>query len=363
MIILTDHEDLPDLPSSILGFVVEIASLAAPLPRPPRVLVIDIDLGDTAALGKVSAVLKGLPRETIKVFAIDAKSRRQELQANSLGANMTVNRPINELALARVIEKQIHSDRNTPPSSRAVVGNAAQALADAFEMITQNSDIDIDRISQSGAEIADTVGSLGVEDWLTTVRIYHQSTFQHILLVTGIAVGFAKATGMSFEDTVKLANAGLLHDIGKVDIPAEILNKPGQLTPDEFEIVRKHPLIGYQMLAAQGGLPVDVLHAVRHHHEFLDGTGYPDGLAGKEIPDLTRILTVCDIMGALLERRPYKEPYSLKKAFGILMGLADAGKVEKALVMALARSMDTAKPMMGHPAIVARASLTPLYIT
>jgi HD-GYP domain-containing protein (c-di-GMP phosphodiesterase class II) len=362
MIILTDRTDLPDLPSSILGFFVEIVSLSDGLPRQPRMLVIDIDLGSMDAMAKLSAQLKTLSRDTIKVFAIDAKSRRQELQANALGASMTIARPLNELSLARILEKQVRGD-DRPPSSQSAVKNAAQALATAFEMITQNAEVDLDQISQSGAEIADTVGTLGVEDWLTTVRIYHQSTFQHILLVTGIVVGFAQTTGMSNQDTFKLATAGLLHDIGKVNIPADILNKPGQLSPEEFEIVRTHPVIGHQMLKAQPGVSPDILHAVRHHHEFLDGTGYPDGLAGKEIPDLTRILTVCDIMGALLERRTYKEPYSLKRAFEILLGLADAGKVEKALVMALARSVDTAKPTVSHPAIVARASLIPLYIT
>ena len=182
--------------------------------------------------------------------------------------------------------------------------------------------------------------NIGVNEWLSTVRAYHHTTFQHILIVTGLACSFATAMGMRRGDIEKLTIAGLLHDIGKVDIPAAILDKPGKLTPEEFDVIRTHPLAGYRFLSRQGGIDEDVLDAILHHHEFLNGTGYPDGLSGDQIRDLTRILTVCDIMGALLERRSYKEPFSVTESLSILLQMANDGKVEKVLVHALSRTLE-----------------------
>ncbi len=96
-------------------------------------------------------------------------------------------------------------------------------------------------------------------------------------------------------DSYRLTKAALLHDVGKTKIPLSILNKPGRLTDDEMAVMRTHAALGYDMLE-HGGFSRKCCMVVRSHHEMLDGSGYPDGLRAPEIPDLVRLVTICDIL-------------------------------------------------------------------
>ncbi len=126
--------------------------------------------------------------------------------------------------------------------------------------------------------------------------------------------------------------AATLHDIGKARIPLAILDKPGKLDPTEEATMRLHPVHGYEALKAIDGIVPEVLDAIRHHHEYLDGTGYPDHLSADQIPDIVRLLTVADIFAALIEARPYRPPMARAKAYGIVCEME--GKLEPALVRA-----------------------------
>jgi len=108
--------------------------------------------------------------------------------------------------------------------------------------------------------------------------------------------------------------AALLHDVGKVKVPKEILNKPGALTPEERAVVEQHTIDGERMLERVGGLLGRVGHLVRSCHERWDGAGYPDGLAGKEIPLVSRIVCACDALSAMTTDRPYRRALPLESA-------------------------------------------------
>ncbi len=113
----------------------------------------------------------------------------------------------------------------------------------------------------------------------------------------------------------------MLHDIGKARIPVEVLEKPSALTSDEMALMSKHPEYGLQALNGMAGLKKELVEIVLHHHEYLDGSGYPHGLRGSEISDPVRIVTICDIFGALLERRAYKPPLPPETAYQILLDM------------------------------------------
>ncbi len=115
-----------------------------------------------------------------------------------------------------------------------------------------------------------------MREWLTTVGRHHTDSYRHCLFVTGFAVAFAQHLGMREDDQRRVARAALLHDVGKAFIPVAILDKPGKLTGEEMIEIRQHPRLGYDALAAEGSFPPEMLDVVLHHHEFLDGTGYPD---------------------------------------------------------------------------------------
>lgn len=111
--------------------------------------------------------------------------------------------------------------------------------------------------------------------------------------------------------------AGLLHDVGKIGIPEEILCKPGRLTAEEFEVIKQHPRMGYEILKPIASLGV-ILDGILSHHEYPDGSGYPNGLAGEDIPLVARIIHVADTFDALTSTRSYRQAFSIEKAFEII---------------------------------------------
>jgi putative nucleotidyltransferase with HDIG domain len=127
--------------------------------------------------------------------------------------------------------------------------------------------------------------------------------------VAKLAVQLATRLGIKGNDLVILEHGALLHDIGKMGIPDVILMKPGPLTDEEWVTMRKHPEIGCEIVGHIDFLQ-DALPIIRHHHEHFDGSGYPDGLQGKEIPILARIFAVADSFDAQTSKRPYKKVHS-----------------------------------------------------
>src|SRR5262249_40392938 len=127
----------------------------------------------------------------------------------------------------------------------------------------------------------------------------------HAARVTTYALALAAQVGIPEGEREVLHRGSLLHDIGKISIPDAILNKPGPLTADEYEVIKQHPVEGQRIIQPLDSLR-DVIPLVRWHHERPDGRGYPDGLAGDAIPFLVRILSVADVYDALTSPRPYR---------------------------------------------------------
>src|ERR1700704_4638346 len=161
---------------------------------------------------------------------------------------------------------------------------------------------------------------------------YHTDSYRHCLFVTGFAVAFAQHLGMREDDQRRLVRAALLHDVGKAFVPVAILDKPGKLTDEETRVIRMHPRLGYDALAAEGGFPPEMLDVVLHHHEFLDGTGYPNGLRGDQPRDIRRLTTIVDIHAALVEKRPYRLPLTHAKSFATMEQMD--GKLDQHLLQA-----------------------------
>ncbi|MBP7745613.1 MAG: HD-GYP domain-containing protein [Phycisphaerae bacterium] len=148
-------------------------------------------------------------------------------------------------------------------------------------------------------------------------------TSTHSERVGGFARLVGEALGLAKPQLQSLEWAGLLHDVGKIGVPEQILNKPGALTQAEFELMKKHAVTGYEVLKPVAQL-APVLEAVLYHHENHDGSGYPQGLAGEEIPLAARIIHVVDIFDALTTNRPYRRSYGIEQAIQVL--LAGAGR-------------------------------------
>jgi len=145
-------------------------------------------------------------------------------------------------------------------------------------------------------------------------------TYLHSVAVCALMVNFARHLGLPDAIVRDLGLAGLVHDIGKMDVPSEILNKPGRLSDAEFAIARLHPERGRAMLEMAAGIPATAIDVCQHHHEKVDGTGYPFGLKGEELSLAARMGAICDVYDALTSDRAYKGAWSPIEAVTAMHG-------------------------------------------
>lgn len=159
-------------------------------------------------------------------------------------------------------------------------------------------------------------------DALLALQAYTDSyTPVHENGVSRLAVRIAQALGLDADRTEVVRLAALVHDIGKVDIPLDLLNKPGKLTAEEFAIMKSHVQAGYDVLV-KIDFPTPVPDVMYAHHEYLDGSGYPRGLRGDEIPMESRIITVADIVQSMSEDRPYRKSLGMDAAIAEIRRLS-----------------------------------------
>jgi len=296
------------------------------------VIMVDADLRKIHRVEQIQLVLQELSCIREKLFVVHNQVRSMVAQAYALGATAVVSRPkeiIFKLAQIEIAEKSAQSD--IAIASPEITESTA-AFASMFSAVRASKQINLSDAERATLQIIDSIAQKGLAAWLDDVRRYHEGTFQHCLLVTGVAVGFALEIGFSDLDVKRLGIAATLHDIGKAHIPLSILDKPDRLDPGEEEIMRSHPVIGYELLKNIEDITPEILDGVRHHHEYLDGSGYPDALTAPEISDLVRLLTISDIFAALIESRPYRPAMPRQNAYKILCGMD--GKLERPLVKA-----------------------------
>jgi putative nucleotidyltransferase with HDIG domain len=139
-------------------------------------------------------------------------------------------------------------------------------------------------VETAAQSLASCIEAEGLANWIDVVRKYHSVTYQHCLLVTGIAVTFGRHLGFSSTDKQRLACGGLLHDLGKAGIPLALLEKPGPLVGDEVTVMMRHPQLGFDALRGVRGLDPYMLDIVVQHPEYLDGSAYPRA-ASRELSD------------------------------------------------------------------------------
>ncbi len=155
---------------------------------------------------------------------------------------------------------------------------------------------------------------------LLDLRSYDDYTYHHSVHVALYASMVGRKMNINAADLELLCMAGICHDLGKCRIPVEIINKPGKLTDEEYAIVKTHSKLSFDILSGNYGISAKVKQAVLYHHENEDGSGYPSGLKGDEIPLFSKILHVVDVFDALTSKRPYKEPYTSAEALKYIQG-------------------------------------------
>lgn len=307
----------------------------AKLSQVPHAVVVRADLRlveNIAALKRRSARLTKIPK---RIFLVEEPSHVCISQAYALGATLALPGTVNPAKLFAALADPANAESallTGEPQRDHAIEVAATAIGSMFTAVSLGEPIDVIGTKEAGRKIADRIAERGLAEWLATVRRHHEGTYQHCLLVTGIAIDFGLSLGLKKTDLERLYSAAMFHDIGKANVPLAILDKPGRLDDQERAIIEMHPVAGYDFLKTHTGISSEILDAVRHHHEYLDGSGYPDGLCADSIGDIVRVLTISDIFAALIEHRHYKPAMPRTEAYSILSGME--GKLEKALVVA-----------------------------
>ncbi|WP_246694768.1 HD domain-containing phosphohydrolase [Methylobacterium sp. WL6] len=295
--------------------------------RPADIVVSDVSELTADAISRLRTLLGGVrPADGRLVFVVHEDGPRARAYADVLGATVVVP-AVDTDTLPALIERLLVEAGDVPLFARKHAIRAREFLRETFSSGILTSD----EVTNGTEAVARAIGASGIYNWIRTVREFDDATHQHILLVAGLAAAFAGTLCLSAADKHRVVKAALLHDVGKTKVPTAILNKPGKLDASEMTVMRTHAAEGHSMLLAQG-FEDAMLWVARSHHEMLDGSGYPDGLRGADIPDLVRLVTICDIYGALIEHRPYRAPASNVSAFDVLDGMA--GRLDRDLVRA-----------------------------
>lgn len=259
---------------------------------------------------------EGLSAETASMNGMNDRARGVALFAGlaavlvflpiRIMANRAAAKPIQAL---RIATDALGDERWSATGVDCDSDDAVGDLVSAFRtMASKLQESKKQRAESFNRTLASLVQAIEAKDTFTS---------NHSCTVSKWAELLARAAGLDETEIQEVAYGGLLHDIGKIGVPDEIINKPGKLTDDEFRIIKSHPVIGDRIIAPLEG--AEMLHPpVRFHHERWDGSGYPDGLVAENIPLIARIITVSDVFEALTSDRPYRKRMSIEEAVGIL---------------------------------------------
>jgi len=221
----------------------------------------------------------------------------------------------------------------------AICKAATGAVRQMFAEVRMGRAIDQEVARQVAEEITDSVlRNGGALISLARLKTADGYTYMHSVAVCALMVALARQLGLSEAETRAAGFAGLMHDLGKADVPLEMLNKPGRLTEDEFAQVRLHPEHGHRRLLAAGVDDPIALDVCLHHHERIDGKGYPKQLAGEAISRMARMGAVCDVYDAITSNRPYKEGWDPAESLAKMAQWTN-GHLDPAIFQALVRSL------------------------
>lgn len=221
--------------------------------------------------------------------------------------------------------------------AQQVYRRSKQAVASMFNEARLGKAIDAEQCLPLVEEISESVfRNPGALVSLARLKSRDEYTYMHSVAVCALMVALGREMGLDVAACREAGLAGLLHDMGKAAMPLDILNKPGKLTDDEFAVMRSHPERGHEMLLG-GTAPDAVLDVCLHHHERMDGTGYPHRLPGERISCVARMGAICDVYDAITSNRPYKAGWDPAESIARMMSWK--GHFDEAMLGAFVKSL------------------------
>lgn len=304
-----------------------------------RTMTLDTALADETPLPAVSVFCLGrlqrrdatriadaaMQKSTRPILLFPSYRLAQVELALEIGVAECMMAPLDEPALVASVRRALNAaaearwsqlkpaETQALQASRASFGALMQAGADGRPL-------PLAEVNDACEDIHASLGVSNVGRWLDALRQHHDNTYRHSMFVCGVLAHFARSLGILGDDLRELTVGGFLHDAGKAKIPLPILDKPGKLDDDEWEVMRTHPSHSREILLREHGLTPRAVRMAVHHHEKLDGRGYPDGLSAAQIDDAVRLTAIADVYAALTEERAYKPAMPPEQALEIMAG-------------------------------------------
>jgi len=267
----------------------------------PDLVIVDYMMPDMDGLEFIRALREMPGRDAVPIVMITANDQKQlRYRALDLGANDFLTKPVDKVEFLARTRNMLQ------------VSDARKQLADRASWLA-------DEVRKATAEILarerETVFRL-----CKAAEYRDPETGAHILRMAHYSQLIARGLGLSIDDQELLLEAAPMHDIGKVGIADKILLKPGRLDAEEFEVMKQHAIYGHELLHGSSSRVLQAgAEIARGHHEKFDGSGYPGGIAGSDIPIFSRIVAVADVFDALTSERPYKKAWTLEAAVDFLV--------------------------------------------
>ena len=221
-------------------------------------------------------------------------------------------------------QEEITRLRKDDPSKLTLSNSVKERISTGIQYIYNNTDSP-DFVSHTSNITTNLMNAIDSNDAIAidinALKTSDEYTFKHSVDVATISMILAKNSGMNQQQVYEIGIAGLLHDIGKTQIPIEILNKPARLTDEEFAVMKQHPVFSYRMIQDNADFSQEIKLAVLQHHEKTNQQGYPMGCTAEQITPYARILAVADIYDALVTERPYKSAFSQRDAVEMIMSM------------------------------------------
>lgn len=264
-------------------------------------------------------VLAGIPI----LYIIDKNDFRIARSVKYAGADAYLIKPYRRSALINTMSSLLNAQvenswEQLPELQKAALKNTVNVFNSIADVISVGTPLPYEEISKACAPLVDSIRKNDFKGILNGVRNHDNYTYAHSMRVATLLSLFGSVAGLNQEEHVTLATGGLLHDVGKMLIPHNVLNKPGRLDESEFAIMKSHVTETVRYLKSCGDIPKPVITIAEQHHEKLDGTGYPYGLRAGELNELARMAAIVDVFSALTDRRVYKAPMPPEQALAIM---------------------------------------------
>lgn len=290
----------------------------------PTAIIVDEDVPPVGGLTIVQQLRRTPSLSLIPVVFTAKKTSLEEIaMSQAMALVRTLVKPYRFSALLKAISDQVNAHVEAQwemmeTTQKAALENTLSSFNSVADLIAEGKELPYNEIQQSCEPLVTAVQSGNFKDLLQGVKGHDNYSYVHSLRVATFLSLFGDHLGIKGNDMSILATGGVLHDVGKMMIPHQVLNKPGRLDDDELVVMRSHVTETIDFLNNTPGLPRGVTIIAGQHHEKLDGTGYPYGLKGKELNELARMAAIIDVFSALTDRRCYKDPMSPVKAMDIM---------------------------------------------